>query len=40
MDKNQIEELKAHYEVSEEKLDEIIEVIYSKMTFEKSCKIR
>ena len=36
MDKNQIEELKAHYEVSEEKLDEIIEVIYSKMTFEKS----
>lgn len=35
MDKEQIEELKKHYEVGEEKLDEIIDVIYSKMVFEK-----
>lgn len=35
MDKEELEKLKAHYEVSEEKLDEIVELIYNKMIFEK-----
>lgn len=35
MEKEELEKLKAHYEVSEEKLDEIIEQIYNKMIFGK-----
>ncbi len=36
MEKEQLEKLKAYYEVSEEKLDKIIDEIYSKMVFEKT----
>ena len=31
MDKEELEKLKAHYEVSDEKLDEIVELLYNKM---------
>ena len=36
MEKEELEQLKAHYEVSDEKLDKIIEEIYNKMVYQKS----